>query len=193
MSTFRSLFRAAFRLYRRVFRRRLDARTQALMDTLEAVPALQHVSTSALHTLAEAVHRRTYRRGEVMYHEGDPGLGLYIIEEGCVRLSVETEPGRARELRQLRAPDIFGVLPILGDFHRLETATTMTEVRVLGFFRPDLKNIVKRHPKAGVQLTTALARSVAAQHVELLQLLTEQQGRDTALQIHTEATSKAAK
>ena len=192
MSTLRRLFRAAVRLYERLFQRRLDARTRALMETIESVPALRHVSTSALHTLAEAVHRRTYRRGEIIYHEGDPGLGLYIIEEGCVRLSVETEPGRAQELRQLRAPAVFGVLPLLGDFRRLETATTMTEVRVLGFFRPDLKNIIKRHPKAGVQLTTAVARTVATQHVELIHVLTEQQGRDTALQIHAEATSKAA-
>jgi CRP-like cAMP-binding protein len=191
MSTVRSLFRALARLYRRLFRRRLDARTQEVMDTLGAVPAFQHISSSSLHTMAEAIHRRSYRRGETIYHEGDPGLGLYVVEEGSVRLSMQTEPGRSRELRQLDVPETFGILAILGDFQRLETAETLTEVRVLGFFRPDLKNIVKRHPKAGAELMEALGRAVATQHVALLQHLAERQGRSASIQAHAEATAQA--
>ena len=191
MSAIRSLFRAVARLYRRFFQRRIDARSQAIMDALRAVPALRHVSTSSLHTLSEAVHRRTYRRGETIYHEGDPGLGLYIVEEGCVRLSTCADPERVRELRQLEAHEAFGTLAILGDFPRIETAETLTEVRVLGFFRPDLKNIVKRHPKAGAELVEALGRAVAAQHVALLHLLSEQQGRSEAMQTHAEAADRA--
>lgn len=192
MSTLRSLFRATGRLYRRLFRRRIDERTQHIMDVLGTLPALHHVSTGSLHTMAEAVHQRTYRRGEAMYYEGDPGLGLYVLAEGTVRLSMETEPGRPCDLCQVSAPNLFGTLSILGDFPRLETATPLTEARVLGFFRPDLKNIVKRHPKAGAELTAAFARDVAAHHVELIHLMAEQHGREMVLQLHTEARKHVA-
>lgn len=189
MSTVKNLLRAVARVYRRVFRQRLDARTQEVVDLLSEVPALEHLSSSALFAMAEAVHRRRYRRGESLYYEGDPGLGLYIIERGRVRLVTEPEPGRTRELRQLGRHDLFGVLSALGDFRRLETAETATEVRVLGFFRPDLKNVVKRHPKAGAEITMALARAVAAQHVELVRLVAEREGRDTALHTYAEASA----
>ena len=191
MAAWRNLLRAMGRWYRRLFRHRLDDRTREILDVLRAVPAFEHASTSTLHVMAEAVHRRTYRRGESLYYEGDPGLGLYIVESGRIRLTTETEPGRSRELRQVGATGMFGVLPVMGDFRRMETAETVTEARVLGFFRPDLKNVVKRNPKAGAEISLALGRWVAAQHVELVHLLVESEGRDTALHTYVEAASAA--
>lgn len=188
MSVFRNLVRSVGRVYRRVFQQRLDERTQDVVDALRDVKAFQHLSTSALYAMAESVHRRTYRRGESIYYEGDPGLGLYVVEKGRVRLTTEVEPGITRELRQLGTCDLFGVLSVLGDFRRLESAETVTEARVLGFFRPDLKNVVKRHPKAGAEIAMALARHVAAQHVEYVHLVSERDGREAALQVQAEAS-----
>ena len=142
--------------------------------------------------MAEAVHRRSYRRGESLYYEGDPGLGLYIVEEGRIRLATEPEPGQTRELRRVAAGEMFGVLSVLGDFRRMETAETVTEARVLGFFRPDLKNVLKRTPQAGAEISLALGRVVAAQHVELVRLMAQHDGRDDALRAYVEAATVAA-
>jgi CRP-like cAMP-binding protein len=190
MSTLRRLLRAGGRLYRRLFQRRLDPQTQEVADVLRRVPALGHLSSSGLHAMAAVTHRRTYRRGESLYYEGDPGLGLYVVESGRVRLVSDAETGRARDLRELEAPEMFGGLSILGDFPRLETAETVTEARVLGFFRPDLKNVLRRNPKAGTEIVMALARRVAAQHVEAIRLLEERAGREMALDLYAEAARR---
>jgi hypothetical protein len=73
----------------------------------------------------------------------------------------------------------------------METAETVTEARVLGFFRPDLKNVLKRTPKAGAEIALALGRYVAAQHVELIRLMAEHDGRETALHTYIEAAAAA--
>lgn len=190
MSIVRRLFRAIGRLYRRIFRRRLDPETREIVDTLQAVPALGHLSSGALHTMAAATHRRTYRRGESLYYEGDPGLGLYVVESGRIRLVSDSDTSRNRELRELEPNDMFGGLSILGDFRRLETAETITEAQVLGFFRPDLKNVIRRNPKAGTEIVMALARRVAAQHVEAIRLVEERAGRDLALDVYSEAAAR---
>ena len=192
MSVFRNVIRATGRWYRRLFRHRLDDRTREVVDVLRSVPAFEHASTSTLHVMAEAVHRRSYRRGESLYYEGDPGLGLYIVEEGRIRLATEPEPGQTRELRRVAAGEMFGVLSVLGDFRRMETAETVTEARVLGFFRPDLKNVLKRTPQAGAEISLALGRVVAAQHVELVRLMAQHDGRDDALRAYVEAATVAA-
>ncbi|MFB6248207.1 MAG: Crp/Fnr family transcriptional regulator [Salinibacter sp.] len=190
MSTLRRLLRAGGRLYRRLFRRRLDTHTREVATVLQSVPAFERLSSRALYAMASATHRRTYRRGESLYYEGDPGLGLYVVESGCVRLISDAGPNRSRELRELEASSMFGELSILGDFNRLETAETITEARVLGFFRPDLKNVMRRNPKAGAEIVMALARRVAAQHVEAVRLLEEREGRDAALDTYTQAASR---
>jgi CRP-like cAMP-binding protein len=187
MSALRNVYRAGERLYRRLFQRRLDSRTREIVRVLTSVPALEHLSKRALLAMAEAVHRRTYRRGESLYYQSDPGLGLYVVERGTVRLLTEPEPDRTRELRTIEAPGIFGVLSILGDFHRMETAETVTETRALGFFRPDLKNVLRRDPKAGAEITMALARWIAAQHVDLIEHLADREGHETAMQTYVDA------
>lgn len=187
MSILRSIFRAGTRLYRRLFRRRLDAHTRDIADRLRSVSVLSHLSNSALYAMAGVTHRRTYRRGEALYYEGDPGLGLYIVESGRVRLIADRDPDRSDELRVLETNDMIGGLSLLGDFRRLETAETVTETQVLGFFRPDLKTVRRRNPKAGTEIVTALARQLAAQHVELIRRYGEQTDSLTALQTYTEA------
>jgi CRP/FNR family cyclic AMP-dependent transcriptional regulator len=187
MSIFRSIFRSGTRFYRRLFRRRLDAHTRDIAERLRCVPALSHLSNGALYAMAGVTHRRTYRRGEALYYEGDPGLGLYIVESGCVRLIADREPDRSDELRVLETNDMIGGLSLLGDFRRLETAETVTEAQVLGFFRPDLKTVQRRNPKAGTEIVMALARQIAAQHVELVRRYEEQTDLLTALQTYTEA------
>lgn len=191
MSTFRSLLRAGGRLYRRFFQQRLDPHTQEIADVLGTVPALGHLSSGALYAMASATHRRSYRRGESLYYEGDPGLGLYVVESGRVRLVSDANPERTHELRELEAPEMFGGLSILGDFRRLETAETITETRVLGFFRPDLKNVMRRNPSAGAEIVMALARRVAAQHVEAIRVIEQRSGRDVALDIYSEAAARS--
>ena len=190
MSALRRLWHGAGRLYRRLFQRGLDPRTREIVDRLRTVPALGHLSSTALYAMASATHRRSYRRGESLYYEGDPGLGLYVVESGRVRLISDADPEHSQELRELEANEMFGGLSILGDFRRLETAETITEARVLGFFRPDLKNVMRRHPKAGAEIVMAIARRVASQHVELIRVLEERHGRESALDAYAEAASR---
>jgi CRP-like cAMP-binding protein len=82
---------------------------------------------------------------------------------------------------------MIGALSLLGDFRRLETAETVTETQVLGFFRPDLKNVMRHNPKAGAEIVMALARHVAAQHVELVRRYEEQGEAVEALRTYAEA------
>lgn len=187
MSFFRPLLRAGSRLYHRIVQRRVDPQTRETVELLRRVPALGHLSSRALYAMAGVAHRRTYKRGEVLYYEGDPGLGLYILESGRVRLITDGNPDGPHELREVRESEMLGGLSLLGDFKRLETAETLTKARVLGFFRPDLKNVMRRDPKAGGEITMALARDLAGHHVNLIRQFEELQDRTTTLRAYAEA------
>lgn len=171
------------RLFTRMFRREEDARTRDVAATLKTVPLFHDFSRGALRDLAEAVHQRDYRRDEFIYYERDPGLGLYIVQRGRVRLLVEDERGAVHELRQVGERDVFGKLSLLGDFRRMETAQAVTDTRVLGLFRPDLKTIIKRYPGTGAMVVEALARNLATAQVELTRFVAEKEGKVQAQRI----------
>ena len=178
-------------LYRRMFRRQEDARTNEVVEVLKQVTLFQGFSRSALRGLAEVLHRRDYKRDEFLYYENDPGLGLYIVERGKVRLMTEDEKGKTRELRQVAENEFFGSLSLMGEFRRMEAAQAVTETRVIGFFSPDLKTMLKRNPPVGAAIVAALARHLAAQQVALVKRVADDQGKVTALRLLDDATQHA--
>lgn len=168
-----ALWNAVRRTYRRLARPSEDAHEREAAATLAETPVFESVPRRALRALAEAVHTRTFHREEFLYYEGDPGLGLYVVQSGRVRLLAEGESGEWGELRESGPGEVFGDLSLLGDFLRMETAQAATETRVLGFFRPDLKTMRRRHPHAAAAVVEALARHLARRQVEVVRLVAE--------------------
>ncbi|HET6568872.1 MAG TPA: cyclic nucleotide-binding domain-containing protein [Rhodothermales bacterium] len=180
MSVLRNLASSLYAGYRRTFRREEDAQTRAVIAVLKQVPMFKGLSGSHLRELAEIVHTRTYRREEFLYYEGDPGLGLYVIREGRVKLITEDEAGNAHELRTLVEYEVFGELSLFGDFRRTATAQAATETHVLGFFRPDLNALVKRSPQTAAAILMGLAHYLSARQIELTQLAALRDGKVAA-------------
>lgn len=176
----RTLLANVRRWYRLLFKRQEDARSREIAATLRRVPIFQGLSRAALYELADVVHTRSYKRDETLYYEGDPGLGLYIVQKGRIRLVVEDEDGSTHEMRQVEENELFGFLSVFGDFRRMETAQALTDAVVLGFFRPDLKTMIKRNPRTGAHVVAALGRNMAAWQVEMVQHMSDQVGRITA-------------
>ena len=170
-------------VYGRVFQQGENVHTRAHAATLEHVAAFRVLSASARRTLAEAAHTRTYTRDEYLYYEGDPGLGLYVVRSGRVRLLTEDQSGAVHELRQVTAHEIFGEISIMGDFQRMETAQAAAETEVFGLFRPDLSALTKRAPQAGAEITAALARHLVARLVEVMHLVAETDGKVAAMRM----------
>lgn len=168
----------------------VDPKTQEVIDTLQQVAIFRNLPRIALRDLAEAVHRRDYKRDEFLYYERDPGLGMYVVQHGRIRLLMEDDSGSVHELRQVGEHEFFGKLSLLGDFRRVETAQAITETRVLGFFRPDLKTIVKRRPVSGAAILEALSRNLAAMEAELVRVLIEKDGKIEALRMVDNAAAR---
>ncbi len=168
---------------RRLFPSGEDSQTQEVIEALQQVAIFRNLPRVALRDLADAVHRRDYKRDEFLYYERDPGLGMYVVQQGRIRLLIEDDAGAVHELRQVGEHEFFGKLSLLGDFRRIETAQAITETRVLGFFRPDLKTIIKRRPGSGAVIVDALARNLAAMETELIRVLVEKDGKIEALRM----------
>ena len=178
------------RLYRRAFRPQLDMRTQEIAQTLRSVPLFTEFNRGAIRSLAESMHVRDYKRDEYIYRERDPGLGMYVVQTGRIRLLTEDEEGNLHESHQIGDFEIFGHLGLLGDFRRFETAQAVTETSVFGFFRPELKSMIKRDPRTAAALLWALAGHAAEQHVSLYNVLVEKEGKMVASRMHEVVTKR---
>jgi CRP/FNR family cyclic AMP-dependent transcriptional regulator len=114
-----------------------------------------------LKEVAAIMHRREYRAGEPVFFEGDPGLGMYIIQDGDVSIQVAGKDGERRELVVLSDGDFFGELALLDESPRSADAVAKSDCLLLGFFRPDLFELIARKQELGIKIVLKLAEIVA--------------------------------
>jgi CRP-like cAMP-binding protein len=116
-----------------------------------------------LNLVHGVVHVRQYHAGEPIFRQGEVGVGMYIIVSGRVEIYV-TDAGEAFDeghdifITQLLSGDFFGEISLVEDIgRRTGSAIARDETTVIGFFKPDLLEILKRSPNSGIKILCRLA------------------------------------
>lgn len=143
-------------LWSNLFRPKPHAGTNAL---LRQVPMFADLDRRELAEIRKILYRRQYHADEVIFRQGDPGVGMYVIEQGTVAIFHEPT---ARLLAELRDGDFFGEIALLNETPRSARAVATTPVVLHGLFQPELVDLVRRLPRLGVKILLPLARSLGA-------------------------------
>jgi CRP-like cAMP-binding protein len=130
---------------------------ETICSILGRLPIFEGLSRRELAQIERVLHQREYRPDEVIFLQGDPGLGMYIIESGTVE--IVQEPLR-HLFAELGPGDFFGELALLDESPRSATAVARTACRIFCLFQPDLFDLVNRSPRLGVKILTSLARTI---------------------------------
>ena len=142
-----------------IFRKATSEESQVL-SILKIVPILDVLSKDELTEFERIVHRRHYEPNENIFWEGEPGLGMYIIQEGTVKIYKTLPDGNDKELAILKSGDFFGELALLDESPRSASAIALEKCHILGLFRPELFEILDRKPRLGLKVTTKLAQMI---------------------------------
>ncbi len=120
------------------------------------------LSQSELKYLSAIVYERIYQVNEPIFQQNDRGLGMYLITKGQIAIKTKTRRGEVL-VTVLTEDSFFGEIALV-DPGNLRTASAVAIERsvVIGFFKPDLIEILERKPAMGVkilfQLSTVLGR-----------------------------------
>jgi CRP-like cAMP-binding protein len=64
-------------------------------------------------------------------------------------------------LAELEAGDFFGEMALLGDTSRSASAVARDRSELIGFFHPDLVEIINIHPEVGAKISLGLAKTLS--------------------------------
>lgn len=130
----------------------------AARTLLAQMPLFAGLPGDQLDALAAFLRSRPYRKGAVIFSEGDPGTPLYLIEEGEIKLTILSPGGKEIILALLGPGGFFGELAVLDGGTRAATAAAKTACRLLVLERSDLLKFIERHPRAAVGMLAAISR-----------------------------------
>ena len=125
---------------------------------LGTVPIFTDLSKRDLAYLESLVHLRNYRAGESVFSEGDIGSGMYVIRSGGVRIEMKDEGGINRIQAELESGDFFGEVALTTPKPRIASATATEETVLVGLFRADVLDAVRKHPAIASKILLGLTR-----------------------------------
>lgn len=131
-----------------------------LDSVLRRCPLFARVDDQTLAQCAGLLRLRRYRKGETIFHQGDAGDALFVIQTGAVKI-VLPSPGGEEEaiIATLRPGDVFGELALVDGAERSATAIAHEATAAYRLNRPDLERLMESKP----QLRAALLEAVAAE------------------------------
>lgn len=137
-------------------------KNENLRSQLKKNILFQDLNFTELRMIENIVNVRRFRPGENIFKQGEVGVGMYIILSGVVNIYVEelhatTGAAYTTHVTQLKSEDFFGELALVeNEGRRSASATAHEETVLIGFFKPDLTEIVERNPSAGVKILMRL-------------------------------------
>jgi len=146
----------------------------SVYSLLRDIPLFDGLSQNELSAIEAILHRREYDPDEVLFRQGNPGVGMYIIQEGTIEIVYEPTDD---VLAELEDGDFFGELALLNETPRSATAVARTDAVLYGLFRPDLLGLVEHDPSLGVQILLRMSRVISERLIhanEQVQELREQ-------------------
>ena len=139
-------------------------REQDIASVLSNNILFRNLTKQELRFIEKIIHIRKYRAGETIFRQNEVGVGMYIIVKGRVEISIiddiliERDKEKDVVVTILEAGDFFGELSLVEDSSKRSASATAAEDTVLiGFFKPDLLEILERSSDTGVKVVFRLA------------------------------------
>ncbi len=143
----------------------------------------QDLGERELRFVESLVHVRRFHAGEPVFRQNEIGVGMYLIAKGRIEIFVRDpnmqslvtdDESREIFITQLMPGDFFGELALVEDgARRTASAIARDESVLIGFFKPDLSEILARSPEAGIKISLRLAEVLGRRLKETTEKVSE--------------------
>jgi CRP-like cAMP-binding protein len=141
--------------------KREKEKEKSIAEVLKATPIFADLSERDLRKIVQIAYQRIYDENEVIFREGQSSAGMYIIKNGEVKIVKRSPEGEEVTLDILGEGDFFGEIGLLYKLPRTASAVASTRCQLIGFFRPELFDLMDRDPRLAAKVLYQLGRIIA--------------------------------
>lgn len=135
--------------------RETDARD---IQYLKSVPVFGNLPDAQLLQIHKHTIERTYRKGTVLFLEGDPGQGFHYVKSGKVKIVKMADDGREHIIKIMGAGEIFAEVLLFNNRPYPATAIAVEESCIGLIKNLDLETLVLNNNELALQLIKALSQ-----------------------------------
>jgi len=116
------------------------------MSSFESCTLFKDLNAAALDALKAIAEERVFSAESVIFEEGAPGDGLYVVEEGEVEITASLDGGPHRPVSRLGPGEPFGEMAFIETKPRSATARAVMPTRLSFLPSVGLHSILDKHP-----------------------------------------------
>ncbi len=135
----------------------MDGSEQRLAS-LQGVPLFASCSAEEIAEIASVLETVDVAAGTVVFRERDPGVDMYIIQTGVVRIVSEGPSGQT--IAELGTGDVFGEMALITGFPRSASAIASTDARLWRLEKERFDTLIRSYPSLSVTLSRVLSQRV---------------------------------
>jgi CRP-like cAMP-binding protein len=133
---------------------------------------LADVPAEDVRELLQVARRRTFSRGEVVFHRDDPGDSLHLIVKGRFAIRVMTPVGDTATIAVRGPGESFGEMALITEeARRTATVEALEAAETRAVYRTDFERIRQSNPSVTQALMTFLVHEVRMLNERLLEAL----------------------
>jgi len=136
-----------------------------------SAPLFADIDPENSRALIESMNPVAFARGDVLFHEGDPGDRLFVIRSGKIKLGRRSSDGRENLLSIQGPGEMFGELSLFDPGPRTATATVVADAELVELAHTDLVAWLEQHPTVAKHLLKALAHRLRRTNEALADLV----------------------
>jgi CRP/FNR family transcriptional regulator, cyclic AMP receptor protein len=142
------------------------------VDVLRRTELFGGLADDELQRLAAAARTRTFRRGQYLWYQGDPGDTLLVVCEGRLKVVFGFEPtGDEAVLHSVGSCEVLGELALLDGAPRSASVVALEQTTALILSRATVLDAMARHPavlEAMLRAVGKLVRRLTEQNCDLV-------------------------
>lgn len=126
--------------------------TETSGQTLAKVPIFSGLTESELAFLTQHAVPRRYAAGELVFGEGEPCTGLYVVESGNVRIFKSSASGREQVLGIEGPGSSVAELPVFDGGNYPASVAAIDDATLLFVSKQDFQSLVLTHPQVALKV-----------------------------------------
>jgi len=133
--------------------------TMVSAEFLSKIPIFEHLSPADHDTLAGLWHKRELKEGEALFHVGDKGDAMYVIQNGIIDIRVPLQgPKKEMTVSVLHEGEFFGELSIIDGLPRTASAIAAEATELLEMNRSEFIQFLVDRPRVAISMASVIGK-----------------------------------
>ena len=158
-------------------------------ETFARTSILASLTPEERQQLAALAVEKRFDAGQILFYEGDPCEGLWVVGDGSVKISKMSPTGREVMLTVIGAPESVAEIPLFDDGPYPATVSAIGPLVAFFLHKQEFRRFCEAHPQVPIKVLAVAGRRLR-QLVQLVEMITFGSVRQRLAQILLQAAQE---